>query len=348
MNILESFTSSISLQQVQRLRIRDKPYWVPLYILLTIFIIIIIYYIHSSFPSSFLIPVNPNSCKPSLTSPYFKNIEKFQISNICINNPNICNNYVNQKFIFDFYTKITTNLTPIISQLNALNDNSLKKVGQSLTNMNNVIYRLLQSAQINMNNAYIIVQNYKCKCQTIELFQSVKTFTPITVGDNIFLSMLYLRKNVEIYSKAANRIDLFVSTCIGISNSIIILINTITYPYVKNIIGNNFQALTNALNSANNGVNANITYGDNLIKTYIKNIKDIICSIAKDSTYTTTINSMDKSRKYNFINSFIDILKINVTNYPKMNNQTIISFNDNILNILGITDKNDIFNKTNC
>lgn len=286
-------------------------------ILLTIFIIINIYYI------------------------YFKNIENFQ-NNVC---SNICKQYTPQKFIFDLYTNINNNLTPIISQLNKLQDPSLRNVSKSLNNINNVIDKLLTRVKLNYESVFSKVTNYNCNCPIIESFQSnqtAQTFTAITAGDNIFLSMLYLKANVQIYLNATQDISLFISTCIGISNSIIILINNITTHSVINIIGNNFKALTKSLNTANNGVIANIKYGDNLIKTYTDNIIKIICMITDDPTYVTTINSMDKSRKNNFINSFINILKINVVNYPKMNNPTINYFNNNSL--IKIT-KDNIFNK---
>jgi hypothetical protein len=299
-----------------------------LFILLTIFIIIIIYYI------------------------YFKNIEKFQI-NVC---PVFCDYYNKQKFIYDLYTNINNNLTTIITDLNKLQDKSLRNVGSSLNNINKLIKNLLPTVTKNYNSASSNVTIYKCKCQTIELFESNKSpeiFTAITASDNIFLSMLYLRANVQIYSKAAKDIDLLVSTCIGISNSIIILINNITSSSVTSIIGNNFTALTTSLNTANNGVIDNIKYGDNLIKTYTNNIIKIICTITNDPTYVTTINSMNDSRKTNFINSFIDILKINVVNIPKMNNQKINEFNNTILINIGITkdnifNQNSDFNKKNC
>lgn len=332
---MESFVNSISLQQVHPLRIRKKPYWESLnilFILLTIFIIIIIYY------------------------KYFKNIEKFQIGNICVNNRNLCNNYIKQKFIFDLYSNINNNLTPIISQLNKLKDPSLKNVGSSLININNLIKKLLLSVKKNYDSALSNVKKYKCNCPIIESFQSSQSpekFTAITAGDNIFLSMLYLRANVQIYSNAVNKAGLLVSTCIGISNSIITLINNITSPSVTSIIGNNFQALTKSLKIANDGVIANIKYGNELIDTYVENIKKIICTITNDSTYVTTIKSMDISRKNNFINSFIDILKINVVNYPKMDYQTIKDFNKNILTRIDITNnnifnQNSDFNEKNC
>lgn len=324
-----SFVNSISLQQVQPLRIRKKLYWKPLnilFILLTIFIIINIYYI------------------------YFKNIEKF---NVC---PVFCDYYNKQKFIFNLYTNINNNLTPIIKNLNNLQDPSLKKVSKSLDNINNVIVKLLPSVKKNYDSALSNVKKYKCNCPIIESFQSSQSpekFTAITAGDNIFLSMLYLRANVQIYSNAVNKAGLLVSTCIGISNSIITLINNITTPSVTSIIGNNFQALTKSLKIANDGVIANIKYGDDLIATYVKNIKKIISTITNDSTYVTTIKSMDICRKNKFINSFIDILKINVVNYPNMDNPTIDDFNKNILTRIDITNnnifnQNSDFNEKNC
>ena len=161
---MESFASFCNLWLVQRTRIRDtryrktgmieisKPYCEPLnilFILLTIFIIIIIiYYI------------------------YFKNIEKFQIGNICVINRNFCNNYNKQKFIFDLYKNINNNLRPIISQLNNLQDPSLKKVSKSLININNVIVKLLPSVGKNYNSALLNVKNYNCNCPIIESFKS--------------------------------------------------------------------------------------------------------------------------------------------------------------------------------
>jgi hypothetical protein len=202
--------------------------------------------------------------------------------------------------------------------------------------MNTRISQLSIVVTNNYNNALSDITTHNCKCETIELFESSKSpeiFTVITASDNIFLSMLYLRANVQIYSEAKNRTILLVSTCIGISNSITTLINTIKNQYITKIAGNNFTALTKVLEAANNGVNANIKYGDNLIKTYTDNIKKIICTITNDPTYLNTINSMNDSRKTNFITSFIDILKINV-NIPKMNNQKINDFNNTILIIL--------------
>jgi len=312
---MESFASS----KLKRTRIRE-PLNI-LFILLTIFIIINIYYI------------------------YFKNIEKFQIGNICAVDGTICKNYITQKFIFDLYTNINNNLKPIISQLNDLKDRSLRNVGKSLININNVIVKLLPNITINYNSASSNDKKNKCNCTIIESFQSkqtTQTFTAITAGDNIFLSMLYLRANIQIYSIASQNISLFISTCIGISNSIITLINNITTPSVISIIGNNFQALITSLKSANDGVIANINNGEILIATYIENIKKIICTITNDSTYITTINSMNNSRKNNFINSFINILKINVVNNP-----TINDFNNNILTKIGI-NKDNIFNNNNC
>lgn len=301
-----------------------------LFILLTIFIIIIIYYI------------------------YFKNIEKFEIPNICITNSNICNNYNKQKFIFDLYTNINYNLNSIIPQLISLNDPALKNVGQSLSNINDLISKLLLNVTNNYERASSYIKQYKCKCPMIESFQtlSAPTFTAVTAGDNILLSMLYLRANVEIYSNAAKDIDLFVWTCIGISNSITTLIYNITTESVTNIIGNNLKALTQSLNNANNGVIANINYGNNLITIYIENIKKIICTITNDNTYVNTINSMSQSRRDNFIKSFISILKINVVNYPKMNNQKINNqinnFNNTILTKNNIFDQKSEFNIKNC
>jgi hypothetical protein len=293
-----------------------------LFILLIILIIIVIYYI------------------------YFKNIEKFQITQCTI----ICNNYNKQKFIFDLYSNITTNLTPIIKNLNNLQDPSLRNVTESLNNINTRISQLLPAVTKNYNNTSLFVKKYNCKCLIIESFQSnqpKQIIIPVTAGDNIFLSMLYLKANVNIYSKSIKKIDLFISTCIGISNSIKSLIKNITTNDVTYIIGNNFGALINSLNIANSGVIANIKYGDTLITTYIYNIKNIICEITNDPTYISIIHSMNQSRKTKFINSFIDILKINTINYPNMDNQNINNFNTTIQKNIGINNILD-FNKFNC